>query len=450
MRDFFPNVIAKVLFARWFPEVRFDLYQVDQQVRATGHGHFDRLGLHYDVYATGTYSVTRMPDTLSRAYHLDADLVCTNTEQLFESSVRSDKLNLSRKKQYLRHIKRHLVESEYFADLLLQEVGVDPSSIYLIGKPGLELNKRMLPLDSDQKSDYLFISDFPMADLTEEQYRRQNRLYGVPDTVDLRTLRIGARKTFLDWIRWAAETAPSKKIIVRVHPGESDELYHQRLDGLPNVVINNVGTIDRLIQGTRTCFCYTSSTPVEIVAAGKSVYALRLAELPDYFDIEIYNHYPWIDRAQFAAGIEAGGFTDNNAALKNAFRYYIYGLDPKENIIANYVLALNDCLERADSLRNRMTIGDRFTVHHADAMALAKDLVLKAHFGLNRAFGLSIPYVSDHLDAKTRGFFLEDRHFTDFETGYYFREFQETWGLVEKPVYSIVQDKKFKRIVYQG
>lgn len=387
-RDLRYAVSTKYLAEKWFDDVRVDIEPIHMDVTPGAHGHFSRLADPADLHVLTTYSLARMPDALLRGVSAGASLGQTHSEQLGHTGLFNDKLNLDNLGAYRRHVAFHFVWGKYFAEVLHERTGIPADRIYLAGNPRLDAAVRFTgkPIPSD----FLFISDFGLADMTDKEFERFRKLYQIKGCDDLHTFFRGVREKFLDWLELAAGASPGKRIIVRPHPGENKTRYEELASRHENVMVVASGDITQLISGADICFGYSSTTVFEAMSLGTPFFALNVESLVEYLDAPVLEYYPWIDKEDFLRVIQRGPGAIGTAGEVRDAEWFISDLTGGS--IDRFVLAIVDAARRASAEPHyapTLTPWEWSRAIWAHLSLALKDAVLKTHSASKHIFGLS-------------------------------------------------------------
>lgn len=194
---------------------------------------------------TPSYNVKRTPAITFRSKFRNVPLIVYHSEQFFAHYYDEEKFSISKFNEYKENIDAHLVWGSYFKDKLVS-LGVPDNKIYVVGNIKNEIAHYMSSSDiirmekGNHKYDYMFVSSFSLAEMTDEEFRLYRRQFNLPSWIDERPNAAQCREGMISFIELVAKNLPDKSIIVRRHPGESPNGY-SRLKKYNNVVFSEMG-----------------------------------------------------------------------------------------------------------------------------------------------------------------------------------------------------------------
>lgn len=447
-RDLNFNFVIKYLIEQ-NSNINFDVKHQDIQNSFYKSSYFDEIQNNYDLLLTPSYNVRRMESTYSRAWHFKTNIVHTHSEPLSESVLFEEKLNLSNLSQYNEEVQYHIVWSDYFAELLVKVAKVSPEKIYKVNNIRYEIIDKMSRKNIIKDIDYLFISDFSIADFTEEQFMVHKKTYNIPDWVDYRSLAIEARNKFVNIIDKAASENKDKKFVIRMHPGEKIDFYKKYEK--ENIEINFVGDISDLIIQSKIAFGYTSTTLFECIAANVMMYNIKLVEVPKFLDQEVYNYYNWIDESKvlkICKNPEKYISKKYSDEIYNKYEYFVGKM--RDNYASlKYCLALEDILKNP----NKKFLPFKFKVLKQDFLHILKDISLKLSCMIFDYMKLKTPIYKLAKNNKLAELKEDDYLSVENIQNKYFRFLNDmniNLGYDEKLDYKVIQKKYCKEIYING
>lgn len=253
-----------------------------------------RLRRDKDFILTPSYNVKRTPLLALRSKLARIPLVVYHSEQFYKDYLAKEKLNLDFIEQYNRDVAYHLVWGEYYKEKLLK-AGVPLSKIFVVGNwktmfPSTTRYGVLLP--ATKKHDFLFLSNFVLADYSGAKMEQFKADFSLPAWYDPQSYVSSCRIGMLNFVTQLAARRPDASILVRRHPGEDSKAY-EMVSKLSNVTLSNDGPLKDdlgsaslvLTQDSTSIFeCQTLGVPHISVAFAKPDERYR-AEPAEFFDL---------------------------------------------------------------------------------------------------------------------------------------------------------------------
>ena len=183
---------------------------------------------------------------------------------------------------------------EYYKEKLLN-AGVPLSKIFVVGNWKTMFppsNRFGVSSAAAKKHDFLFLSNFVLADYSGAQMEHFKADFSLPAWYDPQSYVSSCRIGMLNFVAQLAARRPEASILVRRHPGENSNAY-EIVSELPNVTLSNDGPLKDdlgsaglvLTQDSTSIFeCQTLGIPHISVAFGKPDERYR-AEPAEFFDL---------------------------------------------------------------------------------------------------------------------------------------------------------------------
>jgi surface carbohydrate biosynthesis protein len=356
---------------------------------------FERTRRTADLLVLPSYNVRRTPSLLSRAVRHGARMVMNHSEQIFAPAYDREKLNLDHAEAYRRRISAHLVWGEAFARRLVEDVGVDPSRVYVVGNAKLDLGARLSRAPErdggGSRPTALFVSDFRLGDFDEAEWRRFKRDYRAGFASPLNRIYREARVRFVEWIRDAAPRHREVTFLVRPHPGEDPGPYRSLRD-VENVDLGNEGEFAAHLRRAGAVFQFTSTSIFESLILGKSVYNLAVAEIPTEARSTHHDAFEWIDRDRMHEILD--GLGEARVPAIPEWKHEVVERHmhrPAGNSLLRTVVAIDDVARSLDLSRPAWRHpGDRLAAGLYAGVAALKYAVIRSTHGAARV-GLRNP-----------------------------------------------------------
>ncbi len=283
-----------------------DIYLSEQ-----GYDYFDRAREPADLMITPSYNVRNTKHVFSRAVRANAPLVVQHSEQLYPGIFRYEKLNIDRLSQYNDDVFAHIVWGENYARRIREECGVPADRIYICGNPKLDIAstsanmsaQSLAPDDGEHRPLVLFISNYLLADLTDDELRAFFLKHKVHTDIPMNRELKRFREKTVAWIRDAARRFPEVTFLVRPHPGESDEPYAEALQE-ENVVLSARGEFSEDLARADLVTMHSSSSIFEVLVTGRDALSLDVGKLPSELIQPPSEIFHWISKDQFLAAIQ--------------------------------------------------------------------------------------------------------------------------------------------------
>ncbi|AUM13753.1 glycosyltransferase family protein [Ketobacter alkanivorans] len=264
-----------------------------------------------DLLVTPSYNAKRTLNTLAWKHRSNSKLVHFHSEQLIDPRFYEEKLNTTCSLEYDRDVEYHLVWGEEFAKLLHEVAGVPKNRIYIVGCPKLSLIDRdkLVSRDTPNNKKVLFVSDFLWATMPQNQYNWALKKYGIRPEDDFQGFYKTALDKFIATAHQFSISNPDIDVVLRPHPGESQEAYRS-LSELNNVEID-IGTpfiesavkADLIVQFLSTSF-------FESIYLGKPVICLDLVEQWGTHHRNYFKYYNFVKQKDFES--TAKNYLDNS------------------------------------------------------------------------------------------------------------------------------------------
>lgn len=303
-RDLIPASYVKLYLADRFDyKVTFD--HQDFLNKVTYYDFFERTRDYVDVIVTPSYNVKRTPEIIARAVRQGSRIVVNHSEQLFPSHYYKEKFNTDHISAYNRHISSHIVWGEEFAKLLIKYADVDPSRILIAGNPKLDIarrsnsSKESASNNEDFDNTVLVVSDFLLADLTNDDWEKFKKDYSVKINQPVHYHYSKVRARCVEWVATAASRFPQIMFLMRPHPGEDMAPYGD-LTEIPNIKITGGQAFYYDVLRSDVVFQYTSTSIFESLVAGKPVYSLQLVQQPPPYQSAPDELLRWVNKEEFS------------------------------------------------------------------------------------------------------------------------------------------------------
>ena len=253
-----------------------------------------------DLLVTPSYNAKRTLNTLAWKHRSSSQLVHFHSEQLIDQRFYEEKLNTNCSSEYDRDIEYHLVWGEEFAKLLNVVAGVPKNRIYIVGCPKLSLidRNKYVGGDTANQKKVLFVSDFLWATMPQSQYTSALKKYGIKPEDDFQGFYKVALNKFIATAHQFAISNPDINVVIRPHPGESQEAYSSLLE-LNNVRIDmgtpfveSAAEADLIVQFLSTSF-------FESIYLGKPVICLDLVENWGTHHRSYFKYYNFVKQKDF-------------------------------------------------------------------------------------------------------------------------------------------------------
>jgi surface carbohydrate biosynthesis protein len=368
-----------------------DLYN-----RWKDYDYFDRIDKGINMLVSPSYNIKRTAHILSRAVYQKSFLTINHSEQIFLPLFYKEKLNTDFKKAYSRQVSAHLVWGKSFAEKLVQYANVDPTKIFIVGNPKLDLANRLQKskptnCQSSTSPRVLIVSDFKLGDYSGSSWGKFQRQYSAHFKYPMNNIYKLARDKCVLWVKQASESFPDVLFLVRPHPGEDISSY-KALFEIPNIQITGSQEIAIDAQNADIIFSFTSTSIFEMLSMGKPVFNLKLEDVPDEYNGTHYKAFNWIDKGSFfnllnnlRNGISPD-ISDHSLKVLNEHMY-----DPFGKSLLRSAIALKEINKKCLTTGLPYNTLDRAIGRSYALIAATKYLAIKASYLLKHTFGIDNP-----------------------------------------------------------
>ena len=356
-----------------------------------------------EILITPSYNSNRTHYTLLWKYLSGSKLVKWHSEQLFDKRFYNEKLNLNALGTYNRDVDFHIVWGERLAKLLVEKSNIDPNRIYITGCPKFDLlySDKLLSecLPKNKNNKIVFVSDFTLANMSEDKYQKLLRAYKYDKSFKLREFYTKAFKKFYNIIKTISKSYTSCEIIIRLHPGEPIEPYSELLT-LDNIHVKQDESFSATIADTNIVVQFLSTSFFESILAGKTVFCLDLMDEYTGHWREHYQYYNFIKPDVFVNNfdeIQNNKFTQQSGQSENGMRD-LFSTHLGMSIPRTYY-ALNHILQRTDGGWSNLII-DKARITKTAYQFYIKQLLAKLFFGAHSAGLLTnnkTKYITDNF-----------------------------------------------------
>ncbi len=233
--------------------------------------YWEQKQLPLDAVVVGVHSPGRTDHLLGWKMTRGAKIIVLHSEQLIGRGLETDKLGAGRNRAFNDDVDAHIVWGPYFARDLCARAEVDPERIFIAGSPRVRA-RQGLREGGRKRFSFLFVSNFPLAGMSDGELEAARRRYGVrTDLVARRAMLRHSRQAFVSAANRVAQARPFESICVRLHPGESADAYSGLRDA-ENVELD-VGDrpIEELLDDASAVVTYTSTVLFEAHLCGHNV-----------------------------------------------------------------------------------------------------------------------------------------------------------------------------------
>lgn len=256
---------------------KYDMYghfidEIDNYFNVGRASLFARARSDSQFILSPSYSVLRTPAITFRAKINNIPLIVYHSEQFVPPYYYEDKFSLSEFERYNSAVSAHLVWGEYFRDKLIS-IGVPSHKIHIVGNIKNEVaiyaaeQEGGVVRSRNASFDYLFVSSFSLAEMSDQEFAIYRLQYKLPSTIDERPNAFNCREGMIDFIELLAKALPEKNILVRRHPGESSQGY-SRLTQIPNVKFSEMGPFVSDARRARLVLLQDSTSVFELETLG--------------------------------------------------------------------------------------------------------------------------------------------------------------------------------------
>ena len=330
-----------------------------------------RIKKDQEFILTPSFNVKRTPVIALRSKLSRVPLIVYHSEQFFQDYLDDEKLNLKFMDSYIKDVHAHFVWGDYFKGRLI-DAGIPEEKIFVVGNIKTIFAKNKNTNQEETEFDYLFLSNFVLADYDDDRLESFRAEFSLPDDYAPVSYVASCRKGMFSFILRVAQEFPNKKILVRRHPGEDLSPY-EKLSEEHNVFLSSDGPIVDDIRASGLILSQDSTSIFECEAFGRPFMSVAFGKPDERYRAEPKNVFELmnVDLAFSILKSEIIGPVDKPFGLpKETMNFYVRQYVDYSNFL--------EALEKVQRMNHSYSYGFSFLKNLS--LVTAKYLVWKLTF----------------------------------------------------------------------